>query len=184
MKRIACFVAASVLGLGLVACASSETETLSQDGDGSDTPTQVGPISFDLPEGFEEVFLEADVTNGWVGEYANDTESPDAFVGVWRFEDPPSRAIDAAGQMMTLIRAAETHPGLQTSEAGSTDIAGAEDAYVIDLSSDADTAGRWWVVVDADNDIAAGVEFYGEDLTEDDLHAFADSLTFNAEQGW
>lgn len=182
MRRwpIALLVSAVLVGCG--------AEGNNDGGDGAGEPnTEVGPVSFQLPEGVEEIFRDQESDGGWIAEYSDDEEAPDSFVGVWRFPETPPSAIDGAGEMRVHVGIAETHPGIQLSEGGEVEIAGADDAYTMDLSAEEGEqtiTGRWWILLDDNEDMAAAVEYYGLSVSEDDLDSFAESLEMNAEQGW
>lgn len=182
------FSIALVAGAALVGCSEDSGSDGGKGANGAGEPaTEVGPVSFQLPEGVEEIFLNQESDGGWVAEYSDDEEAPDSFVGVWRFPETPPSASDGAGELRVQVGMAETHPGIQLSEGGEVEIAGADDAYTIDLSGDdgeQTITGRWWILLDHNEDVAAAVEYYGYDLSQEELDAFADSLEMKAEQGW
>lgn len=178
-----------VAGVLLVSCGSDggSGNSSSDDNGDSDTSTHVGPVSFKLPDGLQEVYRDAEREGGWVAEFADDDESAGAFIGVWRFRETPPSASDAATEMTVQVRASGTHPGIRTGEGGEGEIPGAEDASVVDFSlEDAaeDITGRWWVLVDQNQDVAATVEFYGSEVSEEDLDRFGGSLEMDAGQSW
>lgn len=83
--------------------------------------------------------------------------------------------------------ASGTHPGISTSEGGDVDIPGAEDASIVNFTledSAENISGRWWMLVDPEQDVAVTVEYYGSDVTEEDLDRFQESLTLDSEQSW
>lgn len=177
-----------VAGAALVGCSSDSGSDGAEGANGAGEPaTEVGPVSFQLPEEVEEIFRDQESDGGWVAEYSDDEEAPDSFVGVWRFQDAPPSASDGAGEMRVQVGIAETHSGIQLSEGGEVQIAGADDAYTLDLSGDDGEQtinGRWWILLDQNEDVAAAVEYFGYDLSQEDLDSFAESLEMNAEQGW
>lgn len=184
MRTFNAALGAGVISMLVISCGADGAST--DNGDDA-ANTEVGPVSFQLPDGFDEVFRDDAAASGWVAEYSDDEEAPDIFIGVWRFQDIPSQAVDGAGELMVHVQMAETHPGLETSLGGEVDISGAEDAYITNLSSDeepGDIAGRWWALVDPGENVAAAVEFYGAGVSDEDLESFAESLEFDAAQGW
>ncbi|WP_120002914.1 hypothetical protein [Nesterenkonia muleiensis] len=189
MKRSSIML--GMAGMLLVSCASDGGEGGAghTDGEGeSGNITQVGPVSFELPDGIHEVYRDAEREGGWVAEYADeDQQSAGAFIGVWRFRETPPSAIDAAGEMIVQVRSSGTHPGIRTSEGGEVEISGAEDAYIVDLRSEDEAegiTGRWWVLVDPEQDVAVTVEFYGSEVSDEDVQSFAETLEMDAGQSW
>lgn len=177
-----------VAGAVLVGCSTDSGSDGAEGASGAGEPaTEVGPVGFQLPEGVEEIFRDQESDGGWVAEYSDDEEAPDSFVGVWRFPETPRHAITGASEMRVQVRIAETHSGIQLSEGGEVQIAGADDAYTIDLSGDDGEQtinGRWWILLDQNEDVAAAVEYFGYDLSQEDLDSFAESIEMNAEQDW
>lgn len=201
MKRSG--IALCMAGLLLVSCGSDSSDggndstdnsgeggtgVPDNNGDESGASTQVGPVSFDLPDDIHEVYRDTESEGGWVAEYADeDQQTAGAFIGVWRFRETPPSAVDAAGEMIVQVGASGTHPGIGTSEGGEVEVSGAEDAYIVDLSSEDETEGiigRWWILVDPDQDVAVTVEFYGSEVSEEDLESFAETLELDAGQSW
>lgn len=179
MKRRAVVAVLGVLMVSLTGCGS--------DSAGGAASTQVGPVSFELPEGIQEVYRDAEREGGWVAEYADDQESAGAFIGVWRFRETPPSATHAATEMIAQVRASGTHPGIRTREDGKVDIPGSEDASIINFSlkgSGEDITGRWWVLLDSSQDVAVTVEYYGSEVTEEDLDIFEKTLNLDSGQSW
>lgn len=175
--------------LGLAGVLMMSSASCGSDGGSGDSAanTHVGPVSFELPDGIQEAYRDAEREGGWVAEYVDNEESAGAFIGVWRFRETPPSASAAATEMAVQVRASGTHPGISTSEGGDVDIPGAEDASIVNFTledSAENISGRWWMLVDPEQDVAVTVEYYGSDVTEEDLDRFQESLTLDSEQSW
>lgn len=176
MKNVLPLVALAVVGL-LTACG----------GDAESTENRVseGPMSFEVPEGWEQVTVEGDVSqHAWTLGYSDDLDETTKSLRVMPNVDATADPSVAVNTLITVCRFTNVYADdCRGTGQETVDIDGAEEGIGADFTytseTDEQVTGRIWVAVDTENDVVSAVEYAGIGIDEDELEAFGETIEFD-----
>lgn len=176
MKKATPWAALSAAAL-LTACGGSA--------DSAEDRAAAGPLSFGVPEGWQEVPVDGELPqHSWSLGYSDDLEETTKSLRVMPDVDSSVDASTAANTLISVCRFTDVYADdCQGTGQQSADIAGADQAVKADFTytstTDQEVIGSIWVAVDEDNGVVSAVEYAGIGVDEAELDAFAETIEFD-----
>lgn len=176
MKKALPWAALSAAAL-ITACGSSA--------DSAEDRAAAGPVSFAVPEGWQQVQADADLPqHAWRLGYSDDLEETTKSLRAMPDVDASADASTAVNTLISVCRFTDVYADdCQGTGQQSADIPGADQAVRADFTytsaTDEEVLGSIWVAVDEASGVVSAVEYAGIGVDEAELEAFAETIEFD-----
>ncbi|WP_300343849.1 hypothetical protein [Nesterenkonia sp.] len=167
---------------------NSEQDEAGQTAGSEQGLAQEGPLSFEVPEGWQQEPVEGELPeHAWTVGYADSLEDATSYLRAMPDVDSVPDASTAVNTLISVCRFTDVYADdCRGTGQEAAEIPGAEAAVQADFTytsaNDEPVIGRIWVAVDSSNDVVSAVEYAGVGVDEAELEAFGESIEFHPDQ--